>query len=52
MSTTGKNSKVVVRPHPQGGYTHAVQVTGTARRYVGWWPRKGLARSALTGGAS
>lgn len=43
----------VVRPHPQGGYTHAVPVGGgTAREYRGQWPTKLGALLALVGGVA
>jgi hypothetical protein len=39
--------RVVVRPHPAGGWTHARPVAGSARVYAGWWPSLRAARAAL-----
>lgn len=39
-----------VRPHPSGGYTHAVPVgdaRSTTREYRGWFPSKVAAEAAL-----
>lgn len=38
----------VVKPHPAGGWTHAVISTGAARIYRGNWPTKRAAARALT----
>lgn len=40
------NTIVKVRPHPQGGYTLARPVVGTARMYEGWWPNRAGAAAA------
>ncbi len=38
----------VVRPHPRGGWTHAIRMgNGAARIYAGWWPTARAARRAL-----
>lgn len=39
---------VRVRPHPQGGWTHAVQQgAGTVAVYDGWWRSRRAAERAL-----
>ena len=40
-------ARVVVKPHPWGGWTHAVIESGAARIYAGWWPSLRAARAAL-----
>ncbi len=38
----------VVRPHPRGGWTHAIRTgNGAARIYAGWWATARAARRAL-----
>jgi hypothetical protein len=38
---------VEVKQHPQGGFTHAVLQSGTARTFRGWWPTRPAANAAL-----
>jgi hypothetical protein len=38
---------VIVAAHPQGGWTHARAVYGTARIYQGWFSTKGAAARGL-----
>lgn len=38
----------VVRPHPRGGWTHAIRTgAGASRIYSGWWPTARAVRRAL-----
>lgn len=38
---------VAVRPHPAGGYTHAVQQSASCSIYRGNWPTRSAARAAI-----
>lgn len=38
---------VAVRPHPAGGYTHAVQQSASRAIYRGNWPTRSAARAAI-----
>lgn len=38
---------VLVAAHPQGGFTHARRLLGTARIYAGNWPTRRAASRAL-----
>ena len=44
----GHELRTEVRPHPAGGWTHAVATgTGSARVYLGNWPSQAAAEAAL-----